>query len=106
MLFVSASTPVPDARTRLAAAAIDAFAARGFHGTTTRDISTAAGMSPAALYVHYPSKEQLLYEISRSGHLDALAALRAVPDMQPAERLRIARELEKPKCSPNKLPLP
>ncbi len=44
------------ARVRLREAAIEAFARKGFHGTTTRDISTAAGMSPAALYVHYPSK--------------------------------------------------
>ena len=48
-------------------AAVEAFAAKGFHGTTTRDISTAAGMSPAALYVHHRSKEELLYELSRLG---------------------------------------
>lgn len=58
----------PDARDRLVAAAVEAFAARGFHGTTTRDIASAAGMSPAALYVHHRSKEDLLYLISRSGH--------------------------------------
>src|SRR6478752_8525987 len=67
MAGMSASTP-PDARTRLALAAVEAFGARGFHGTTTRDISTAAGMSPAALYVHHRSKEELLYELSRLGH--------------------------------------
>ena len=58
----------PDARDRLVAAAVEAFAAKGFHGTTTRDIASAAGMSPAALYVHHRSKEDLLYLISRSGH--------------------------------------
>ncbi|MFJ2031977.1 TetR/AcrR family transcriptional regulator [Streptosporangium sp. NPDC087985] len=59
----------PDnARDRLIAAAVESFAVRGFHGTTTRDIASAAGMSPAALYVHYKSKEELLYLISRSGH--------------------------------------
>ncbi len=57
-----------DARARLLGAAVDAFAARGFHGTTTRDIAAAAGMSPAALYVHHRSKEELLYEISLAGH--------------------------------------
>ena len=69
---MSASTPVPDARTRLATAAVDAFAARGFHGTTTRDISTTAGMSPAAPYVHHRSKEELLFELARVGHLRVL----------------------------------
>ncbi|MBB3042008.1 MULTISPECIES: TetR/AcrR family transcriptional regulator [Nocardioides] len=78
---MSASTPIPapdgDARTRLARAALDAFAARGFHGTTTRDISTAAGMSPAALYVHHRSKEELLFGLSRDGHERVLELVRA-----------------------------
>jgi AcrR family transcriptional regulator len=74
---MSASSLEPDSRTRLARAAVDAFAARGFHGTTTRDISTAAGMSPAALYVHHRSKEELLYELSRVGHERVLAMVRA-----------------------------
>ena len=79
MAPMSASTPVPetpDARTRLARAAIDAFAARGFHGTTTRDISTTAGMSPAAMYVHHRSKEELLFELARVGHLRVLELVR------------------------------
>jgi AcrR family transcriptional regulator len=74
---MSASTPAPDARTRLARAAIDAFATRGFHGTTTRDISTAAGMSPAALYVHHRSKEELLFELAHVGHVRVLELVRA-----------------------------
>jgi AcrR family transcriptional regulator len=77
MTCVTTSSPAPDARTRLARAALDAFAARGFHGTTTRDISTAAGMSPAALYVHHRSKEELLFEVSRAGHERVLALVRA-----------------------------
>ncbi|ANS31887.1 transcriptional regulator (plasmid) [Rhodococcus opacus] len=55
-------------RARLLEAATTAFAEKGFKGTTTRDIASAAGMSPAALYVHHKSKEELLYLISRSGH--------------------------------------
>ena len=80
---MSASTSSPavpegaDARTRLADAAVAAFAARGFHGTTTRDISTAAGMSPAALYVHHRSKEGLLHELSLSGHERVLELVQA-----------------------------
>jgi AcrR family transcriptional regulator len=57
-----------DARSRLVAAAVGSFASKGFHGTTTRDIASAAGMSPAALYLYYKSKEDLLYLISRAGH--------------------------------------
>ncbi len=86
---MSASTPVPDARTRLATAAVDAFAARGFHGTTTRDISTTAGMSPAALYVHHRSKEELLFGLARVGHLRVLEMVRSsvAPLADPVEQL-------------------
>jgi AcrR family transcriptional regulator len=66
---------ISDPRTRLINAAIDSFAAKGFHGATTRDIAAAAGMSPAALYVHHKSKEELLYLISRIGHEVALSLL-------------------------------
>ena len=65
---MSQVTARTDARDRLVAAAVESFASKGFHGTTTRDIASAAGMSPAALYVHHRSKEDLLHLISRTGH--------------------------------------
>lgn len=55
-------------RTRLLDAALRSFAARGFHGTGTRDIAEAAGLSPAAVYVHYRTKEELLFALSLAGH--------------------------------------
>lgn len=70
-------TKADETRERLAQAAVAAFGERGFHGTTTRDIAGAAGMSPAALYVHHRSKEELLHLISREGHEAALAVMRA-----------------------------
>ena len=50
-------------RVRILDAATQAFAAKGFHGTTTRDISNLAGLSPAGVYVHYPSKEDLFFHL-------------------------------------------
>src|SRR3954471_21397784 len=74
---------------RLLTGAIDAFAERGFQATTARDIASRAGMSPAALYVHYPSKERLLFEISLYGHRAALEILTAADTADtPADRLR------------------
>src|SRR5271167_4159625 len=35
------------------------FADKGFHGTTTRDLAMAAGVSEALLYKHFPNKEAL-----------------------------------------------
>lgn len=76
-------------RARLLEAAVAAFSEKGFHGTTTRDIAGAAGMSPAAVYVHHKSKEELLHVISRDGHqaaLDVVREARATTD-EPVEQL-------------------
>ncbi|MER7828792.1 TetR/AcrR family transcriptional regulator [Streptomyces sp. NPDC095602] len=82
----------PDAARRLLVAAVDAFAERGYHATTTRDIASRAGMSPAALYIHYKTKEELLHRISRIGHDKALEILHEAADGPgtAAERLAAA----------------
>jgi AcrR family transcriptional regulator len=36
-----------------------AFAEKGFHGTTTRELADAAGVSEALLFKHFPTKEAL-----------------------------------------------
>jgi len=60
------------ARERLLDAAVEAFAEHGFTATTTRDIASRAGMSPAAVYVHHATKEELLFTLSLNGHHAAL----------------------------------
>jgi len=60
----------------LLTSAVRCFAANGYHATTTRDIAMGVGLSPAALYVHFPSKELVLFEIMRAGHERALACVR------------------------------
>ncbi|WP_406728307.1 TetR/AcrR family transcriptional regulator [Streptomyces sp. GD-15H] len=79
----------PDAARRLLLAAVEAFAERGYHATTTRDIAGRAGMSPAALYIHYKTKEELLHRISRIGHEKAVDILRTAARAEggPTERL-------------------
>ena len=76
---------------RILLAALAAFARRGFQAATTREIGEGAGMSPAAVYVHYKSKSDLLYEISRIGHQSVLdvvqEALRDAPQ-DPEQRVR------------------
>ena len=71
-------------------AAADAFAERGFHATTTRDIASGAGLSPAGVYVHFSSKEVLLFELSRRGHSRArdLLVAAAQAAATPTEALR------------------
>jgi AcrR family transcriptional regulator len=76
---------------RILLAALAAFARQGFQAATTREISERAGMSPAAIYVHYKAKSDLLYEISRIGHQSVLdeveRALRDAP-ADPEQRVR------------------
>lgn len=75
----------------LLTSAVRCFASNGFHATTTRDISEGVELSPAALYVHFPSKELVLFEIIRTGHERVLAYVQdpsvlAIADS--ADRLR------------------
>lgn len=73
----------------LLTAGVRCFAASGYHATTTRDITSAVGLSPAALYVHFSSKEHLLFEIVRTSHQHVLDTIQAVAtDTDSATRLR------------------
>jgi AcrR family transcriptional regulator len=65
----------PESSRRLLLSALDAFLARGYHAATTREIGERAGMSPAAVYVHWNAKHDLLFEISRIGHQAVLAVV-------------------------------
>ena len=80
----------PAAARRLLLAALEAFAQKGYFATTTREISQEAGMSPAAVYVHYPSKNEMLAEICRRGHAEILADLERALEQPgaPAERVQ------------------
>jgi AcrR family transcriptional regulator len=75
---------------RLMVAATQEFSARGYHATTTRDIASRAGLSPAGVYVHFKSKEEVLYRITLVGHQQSLkhitASVTGVAD--PVARLR------------------
>lgn len=55
--------------------ALAAFAERGYHGTTTREVSHAAGISAAGMYAYFGSKLELLYVLSLRGHEAAASAL-------------------------------
>ncbi|MBC9715394.1 TetR/AcrR family transcriptional regulator [Streptomyces sp. TRM66268-LWL] len=81
----------PDAARRLMVAAVEAFAERGYHATTTRDIAGRAGMSPAALYIHYKTKEELLHKISTLGHTKAVNILTTAADADGTAAERLAQ---------------
>jgi AcrR family transcriptional regulator len=80
---------------RLLDAAAGAFADRGFHATTTRDIASRAGLSAAGVYVHFDSKEALLYALSRRGHEAALELVRASATLPGTATERVARVMSR-----------
>ncbi len=78
------------ARGKVLSAALQLFAAHGYEGASVRDICTAAKVYPTTLYSHFPSKEHVLAEIIRLGHMEHLQRLRAAMlecGSDPAEQL-------------------
>lgn len=84
----------PGVQRELLMAALESFAEVGFHGTSTREIAKRAGVSSAAMYAHYKSKEEVLFRIAHvmaSNGYDQVREVAAIPGT-PAERLaRIVR---------------
>lgn len=58
-------------RMRIRAEALELFYRQGFRATTMREITSAAGLTPAAFYNHYGSKDDVLLAIV----VDAFAKL-------------------------------
>jgi AcrR family transcriptional regulator len=87
----SASARARHPRDRIHDAALELFYDRGFHATTVRDIMGACDLTPGALYNHYGSKEDILYELvtESHNHLDTrIDAELAEAGEDPRERLR------------------
>jgi AcrR family transcriptional regulator len=61
------------------------FRSRGYEGTTTRAVAEAAGVAVGTLFVYFPEKRDLLFEVMR-GDLDA-AVEGAFAAMQPDDAL-------------------
>lgn len=94
-----AQTPPPPpaaGRDRILAASLPLFAAEGFHGVSIRDVAAAVGVTPAALYYHFPDKEQLYQALIARVFSDQIPPLIAqmAGEGDPRERLeRLVRRL-------------
>lgn len=78
-------------------AALAVMAEHGYHGTSVRDIAERAGVSAAALYHHFTSKQQVLATIMERGIKALLERTRAAladAGDEPAERLRALVEVQ------------
>lgn len=91
--LVDEHRPTRPGRIFLMRTAIELMGERGYEGTSTRDIASAAGVSVAALYYHFPSKLDLLREFLFEAHdvvLNRLERELGAFDGSPAERLDLA----------------
>lgn len=70
----------PDTRLRIERAAIALFASRGVDATTTKDLAAAVGISEGAIYRHFRSKDELVWQLfsthyfELARHIDAMLA--------------------------------
>jgi TetR/AcrR family transcriptional regulator, cholesterol catabolism regulator len=66
------------------------FRAKGFDGTTIRDISGAAGMHSGSPFYHFPSKQEMLIAVMEQGLAEGLRRSEAVlaEPLVPEEKFR------------------
>jgi len=89
-----AKTPRTDTRQRILDVAARLFAAHGFAGTSIRDIAADLGLTKAALYYHFSSKEELLHELVAQPILAMREVMEADRDLSaPDERRRYVRDV-------------
>ncbi|HEV2885809.1 MAG TPA: TetR/AcrR family transcriptional regulator [Jatrophihabitans sp.] len=77
-------------RERIVAAAVSLFAEQGFDATSVNEVVIRAGVAKGALYHHFASKDDLLYEVYRELVDRQLAGLREILNrgLAPADTLR------------------
>ncbi len=83
-------SPLTDSRREILRTAARLFQERGYDATSMQDIASALDLSKAALYHHFESKDEILFQIMNYG-MDIFEerVLRAVrPIADPEERLR------------------
>lgn len=79
-----------DTRTRIVAAAVALFAEQGYDATSVNQVVARAGVAKGALYHHFGSKDDLLYEVYRELVERQLAGLAEIlaRGLPPADTLR------------------
>jgi AcrR family transcriptional regulator len=78
-------------RTCILEAAQRLFAAHGYHGASIRDIVQACGVSNAALYYHFGSKQSLYFEVLREYVAAVVGQLHKADTGEGTCRSRLAR---------------
>jgi len=74
----------PDARARLANAALDLYLERGFEQTTVADIAERAGVTERTFFRHFTDKREVLFDGTNALENGVLAAIAGAPASTPA----------------------
>jgi AcrR family transcriptional regulator len=87
----SPKLPAEQRRRQLVDAAWKLFSRKGYLATTTEEIAAGAGVTKGALYFHFKTKEDLLFEIVKGWLASAREAVieGATNNMRPVDFLRI-----------------
>jgi len=68
-------------RRQIVDAAVECFARRGFHATTTAEICAAAGMSPGNLFHYFDSKDAIIQAIAEEDQRETAAMFAQLEDV-------------------------
>lgn len=77
---VEAPREAPSTRDRILDAALDLFTEKGFDGTSLREIAEQLGVTKAALYYHFASKDDILMALHMRLHEFGREALEQMTD--------------------------
>lgn len=75
-----AKAPKKKTREEILKLSIPLFAKTGYEGVSMRDVATAAGLTPAALYYHFSDKEQLYLDTVAYAFAEVKGVLNAAID--------------------------
>ena len=84
------STPRTDTRSRVQKVALELFAEQGYEKTSLREIAERLGVTKAALYYHFKSKEDIVHSFTDDYFAEFDALLDWAKDQPPGEQTRRA----------------
>ncbi|HZJ09749.1 MAG TPA: TetR/AcrR family transcriptional regulator [Trueperaceae bacterium] len=85
---MESAEPRSNRRDEIVAAAGELFSARGYHGTSMRDLAKRLELRGSSLYAHFDSKDDVLWAIVASAAAAFVAAADGVPrELAPTARL-------------------
>jgi len=89
----NAGTKGTISRSKLIQAAIHEFSAKGYHAAKISDIVQAAGLTQAAFYLYFPSKEAIFEEILAPFILNLQALVQAIGNVAPLPSEQVPNQI-------------